>query len=241
MAGSRLLYRRLAATGRVGNPDEYFDPLTVIRRARQWQLIGPAADDFPARYLAAVRSTATGANGVCGLNVTWSHFRFLTRVAHAACAAHATEETVRSDEDAVAAWIPNRRYVHLRCRDTPRQALRWYLSLHRGPAGAEPDFQEVRWLESMIKSQEKGWHTHFFVHGIDAHEVVREDFLLDPTGTVEAIMRFLGLTSAVPAPPRPGADLTGQSGSEPSDVWLEPYLASRKRLSATVGVRSKRD
>jgi LPS sulfotransferase NodH len=243
-AGSRQLCRALDATDAVGNPEDYFDPLKVVPRSRAWDLLG-TGDGFPVRYLIAVRQAATGVNGVCSANLWWSHARWLIRMARAA--SNAGIDRPESDADAVAALFPNTRYLHVRARDTPRQALRWYAAQHPellDGSGAlspgritRPDFQEVRWLEALIDRQEQAWIKYFDVHGIVAHIVDYEQLVVQPDETVGTVLRSLGLNRLSAATWRP----TGDGGDDVQlDAWLGQYASVREKLQAKVGVRGDR-
>jgi LPS sulfotransferase NodH len=240
-AGGDQLSRALGSTGALGVPDDYFNPLRVPSLSRRWKVVG-SETQFPARYLTAARSAATGGNGVCSARLLWSHLRWLVRMARAASVSAGGASL--SDAEQAAAWFPNARYVYLRCEDTARQALRWYAALHGeerdarrqiGPgAGSTPDFQEIRWLEALIERHEHSWQSYFHLHGIGAEPVVLERFQLQPRETVEALLESLGLTARTSArfkPSRFGRLDAASAG------WMEPYLAVRPRLSATVGVR----
>ncbi len=241
-AGSWQLCRALGATGVAGAPGEYFSPQSVVARSRAWGLLGSEAR-FPAGYLDAVRAVATGDNGVCTVSVAWSHLRWLVRMARAALVA--TGGPSCSDAEAVAAWFPDARYVHLRCDDAARQALRWYAAMHPeagddggrpGPGGGPvPDFQEVRWLESMILRHDHSWESYFGVHGIVALPVEFEQLAERPVETVGDVLASLGLTPATPVAPEPFGDW-GRIGS--SEVWLDRYLEVREAMEATVGIRA---
>ena len=241
-AGGTQLCEALGATGAVGAPADYFNPLKAVSRSRAWKLLG-AEGQFPERYLARVRLAATGYNDVCCVGLTWPHLTWLVRMARAALVGN--DGASCTDAEAVAAWFPNVRYVHLRCRDTTRQALRWYASLHPellggGRSGGlghtpAPDFQEVRWLETLVLQHERSWQTYFHLHGIVPEMVEYEQFHERSDETVGAIIETLGLSV-----------LSGSARNRPSpdrhhasDLWPGQYLAVRDQLSATIGIRSE--
>jgi LPS sulfotransferase NodH len=246
-AGSQQFCNALDATDVVGRPDDYFDPMKVVGRSRSWDLLG-TGDEFPLRYLTAVREEATGANGVCSSNLWWSHARWLIRMARAASgASDATGVHPESDAAAVTALFPNTRYVHVRATDTVRQALRWYAALHpellaesQRPAPwrlTEPDFQEVRWIETLIDRQDEAWSRYFDIHGIIAETVEYEQFIDRPEEAVGVVLQSLGLTGSSPLTWRPA----GPAGDGPRlDAWLGRYESVRDQLNPSVGVRGDR-
>jgi LPS sulfotransferase NodH len=262
--GSDMLCRALQASGKVGNPSDYFDPLGVVTRSVKWQLLGPGQDhlprqperEFAARYLAAVTKAAMGRNGVLSVSLPWSHQRWLARFARAA-APDVPGDPTRSDADIIEEWYPRTRYLYLTSADTARQAGRWYLGRGVGPVApgraapsgpAEPngeahpgqpaDLQKVRWIETLIFRQEHAWETYLRVHEIDALRITCEDFAAHPEETVSGIIRWLGL---------PGSPVRRWDGerhlqylTRPAD-WLDDYAAARDRLSPSIGVCGRRD
>src|SRR6202050_5177037 len=233
-AGGTQLCQALGATGAVGAPADYFNPLKAVSRSRAWKLLG-AKGQFPERYLARVRLAATGYNDVCCLGLTWPHLTWLVRMARAALVGN--DGASCTDAEAVAAWFPNVRYVHLRCRDTTRQALRWYASLHPellggGRSGGlghtpAPDFQEVRWLETLVLQHERSWQTYFHLHGIVPEMVEYEQFHERSDETVGAIIETLGLSV-----------LSGAASNRPSPDQHGPPPCIRP-LAGTVFGRSR--
>jgi trehalose 2-sulfotransferase len=243
-SGSRLLCGALRATGRAGDPRDYFNPFEVVRRGESWGVLG-SEGDFAARYLAAVGRAATGDNGVLSVNLPWSHQRWLVRVARAALPGSSPAVT-RSDAEVLEAWYPRTRYLYLTSDDKARQAIDWYLGRPADPApvgggpqpGEPPDFQEVRWIESLISRQEQAWETYFQLHGIDVHRVRYETLLARPEETVAGIFQWLEL----PLPPSAGwADEIHQQRLAGPPGWMDDYLAERDWLSETIGVRQGRN
>lgn len=241
-----LLCGALRATGLAGDPRDYFNPFEVVRRSESWGVLG-SEGDFAARYLTAVGRAATGDNGVLSVNLPWSHQRWLVRVARAALPG-SPPVTTRSDAEVLEAWYPRTHYLYLTSEDKARQAIDWYLARLAGPApvggapqsGEAPDFQEVRWIESLISRQEQAWETYFQLHGIGVHRVRYETFLDRPGETVAGILRWLQLPSpatAEPIPPPVWADEIHQQRLAGPVDWMDDYLAERDWLSETIGVR----
>jgi LPS sulfotransferase NodH len=256
-SGSQVLCDALQASGLAGNPRDYFNPLGVVPRSVRWRLLGPGQEhlprqperEFAARYLAGVTEAATGPNGVLSVNLPWSHQRWLARFARAAAPGTAGDPT-RSDADIIESWYPRARYVYLTCADTAPQAGRWYLGRNVGPVAPGPgqpngeanpgrpaDFQQVRWIETLISRQERAWETYFLVHGIDPQRITCEEFLAHPQETVRGILEWLGV------PGSPAQQWDGEPSlqrlAEPVD-WLEDYAAARDRLSPAIGVYGER-
>jgi LPS sulfotransferase NodH len=256
--GSAMLCQALQASGKAGNPHDYFDPLGVVSRSVEWRLLGPGQDhlprqperEFAARYLNAVTKAAMGRNGVLSVNLPWSHQRWLTRFGRAA-APDVPGTPTRSDADIVETWFPGTRYLHLTCADTVRQAGRWYLGQDIGPVtpgpatpgglahpGQPADFQKVRWIEALIFRQEQAWESYFDLHAIDAHRIEYEEFLAHPQDTVRGILQWLGLPGA---PARRWRGEVHRRRAARHDDWLDEYAAARERLSPTIGVYRERD
>jgi LPS sulfotransferase NodH len=239
-AGSQLLCRMLRATELVGHPRDYFNPLEVVRRSQEWGLFD-SGEDFAPRYLDAVAESAMGDNNVLSVNLPWSHQRWLSRFAREASPDPAAASP-RSDAEVIAAWYPRTRYLYLTRADKARQAASWYLGRQSGSAlvgGAErpghpPDFQEVRWIETLIARQEKAWESYFQLHAIGAHRIEYEALLERPEETVAEILGWLRLPDS-PARAWSG-EVHRQRQAEPA-AWLPDYLAQREQLSTIIGVR----
>jgi LPS sulfotransferase NodH len=240
MAGSLQLCNALGATGAMPTPQRYFNPPQVKMRSHSWQ-VSRLEGKFPVRFLTAVGAAGMDDNGLFAACLHWSHLRWVVRIAREALASTDDDEP-RSDAGVLDQWFPHPRYVHIYCSDTARQALRWYSVLHdarRAGAAArvqEPDFQEVRWLETLIERHNRGWSAYFRIHAIDALMIEFEEFRAQPQATTAGIVSALGLTaSSTPtASPWPDTPVEGRS-----ELWLDRYLKMRNRLSRTVGVRRK--
>jgi LPS sulfotransferase NodH len=234
-AGAGRLAKLLDATGKVGEPIACFDPLTAPAFGREWSVL--AGDDWAKRYLMAARDAATR-GGICSVRLNWPHIRWLVSLARAGL--RAADDDPRSDAELIAAWFPNGRYLHLHCDDTARQAWRWYLARHPevpGPNAAQPspDFQEVRWLETVVTRHYRAWETFFVVHGISAHALERDDLFSSPGPAIAEVLSWMGLSATrarLPNTVPPGPQ------ERRADAWAEPYRATRRRLSGVVGVRS---
>ncbi len=191
------------------------------------------APDWIPRYLRGVRKAATQ-NEVCWVNVLWSHFRWLVRAARMA-ESH-DPDTAQVDPEILNHWFPNLRCVYLGAEDRQRQALRWYsaqnwrrLSLN---GQGTPDFQEVRWLESLIELQNRSWHTYFELHGIHPETVTYEGFRSDPRSTVDETRRRVG---DVGVPPGRQVDIPPSPHDAWAEVWVDAYRSARPRTRSAVG------
>jgi LPS sulfotransferase NodH len=232
-SGSGRFYGALRATGAVGDTREYFNPLRVMIRSREWGLSG-AGGDFMPRYLRAVVSTATGPNRALSIGLPWSHQRWLVRVARSALSPAADEAP--SDAEVIEAWYPRSRYVYLVSGDPVTQAVNWYAQQF---GGRVPDLQEVRWRETLIRHQENAWEMFFMVHGITPYRVEFRQFRQHPDQTTAEILDWLGVTATARrgqndelglGPPQPRA-------SQRAD-WLDGYLEARESLQEVIGLRT---
>jgi LPS sulfotransferase NodH len=239
MAGNLQLCTALGETGAVATPQRYFNPMMVNMRSRRWE-VSRLEGKFPFRFLTAVRAVGTDDNGVFAASIHWSHMRWLVRIAREALAS-SDEDEPRSDAGVLDEWFPHASYVHTYCDDTARQALRWYSSRRagrqgRGALALKPDFQEVRWLETLIERHNRGWSAYFRIHGIEAQMIEYEAFRAQPHATAAGIVETLGLTARSSAT----ADLLPATAiDERSELWIDQYLTERKRLSRSLGVRRK--
>jgi len=216
-------------------PEAYFDPQTVAERSRAWRLLG-SDGQFPARYLTAVAAGQRRDRVWC-TSVMWSHLRWLVGMARAALPA---SDHDRPDAELVAAWFPDTSYVRIRCADHAGQALRFYARLHPAAAAgasatAVPDFEEVRWLETVLVRQERAWDAFFSAPGLTVTTVDFGHFLRDPEECVQDVTAFLGLSPAPPTGPPAPARSTGTFDRR----WRDRYRAVRDELPATPGIRAQ--
>lgn len=239
-AGGLFLSEALRATQRVGDPREYFHPTELLRRANRWGVL-TTKGEFGRRYLTEVGEVARGQNGVLAVSLPWSHQRWLTRIARASLPEDPERPPLR-DAEVLEAWYPNGRYLYLTRMDKAQQAASWYRKRPFGgalvggrPSSAdEPDFQEIRWIETLIGRQERAWEAYFKVHGIQPHRVSYEALADNPEETVTGVLDWLGL------PPMPGrvwlSRIRPQRTVQPAG-WLPDYHEQRAQLNQTIGVR----
>lgn len=217
----------------------WFDPLRIPFNGRRLGLsLGDA--NWEGRYLDEVRDRATQ-DGTCSYAVTWPSQRWLEQVARDAWRSRSNGADTAGSAG-LDAWFPNRTYVWVRSKDLRTQAIRWYLAQHTdetdgGEPGGEwqPDFQEVRWLESLIARHERAWSTFFAIHGIEVVTVLYEEALTHPVETVAALLDRLGVTAATTIS---GSEVAPAPEESAAEAWLAPYRRVRSRLSSTVGVRA---
>lgn len=218
-------------------PVRCFDPFRVPGLGRKWSVqIG--GDRWLARYVDAATHAST-ANGVCTIHVNWTDMTWLMGLGRQG------EDDRRSDADIFASLLPDPHYMFVDRDDPPRQALEWYLTRHSeigGPrsAGAPPpDFQEVRWLETLVRGQAQAWNAYFRIHELSPHLVRPADVRSRPDVTVRTALENLGLEY------RPSQH--NQAGFEPEqqvepriEAWFGAYSGVRRGLNGAVGVRTSR-
>jgi LPS sulfotransferase NodH len=228
-AGGWQLAHALAATGCMASPDDYFNPMQVNKRARALWLGGPASG-FGARYLAGMRAAATNEDGVFSARLFWPQTRWLARMAREGLDTLG-DVTTGNDADVIARWFPHARYLHLVAGDRARQALRWYATINRG--ATSPNFQQVRWLETLIGRHDRSWITYFRVHGIAVETVRYEDLQARPHEALSALVASLGLSGlAVTGDEVPVASRLDRR----ADEWFAEYRALRPQLGSRFAV-----
>jgi LPS sulfotransferase NodH len=245
-SGSRKLAQVLRRSGAMRPPRAWFDPVAVPLRSRQLGLsIGDPA--WSRRYLEAVRARATLA-GTCSLLVMWTHLRWMVHIARSAPDGP-PDGHPQLDTDVVAAWFPQPQYVWLRSRETGSQALRWYLSRRPDMLESSPmhessqkyegrptaDWQEVRWLETMLERYDRGWNTFFTIHGVQPTTVFYEDLRERTPESATAVLDDLGMEGNEPTD---GPVFAEGRVDALADRLADEYRRARSRLCATVGVRA---
>jgi LPS sulfotransferase NodH len=195
-SGSTLLCDLLTATGVAGRPEEYFQLLPVVGRARHpREYLGPVwageieailgerspVDDEPTQleqrgvatfpeYLERVREAATTPNGVFGAKVMWGYFPGL--VWHLAGDGADVDDAPALLE----AQFPGLRYVHVTRRDTERQAMSLWRALQTWTWRADQVPRTARsivfcrraieYLAASLEADNEAWRAWYDRNGI---------------------------------------------------------------------------
>ena len=232
--GSTLLCSGLTQTGSVGRPDEYISISVHRRLAAEWGY-PPSYEPATTRVAQAMERTTT-ANGFFALQAHWFDFALLLRTI--------LNTAGHSDlPDHVDRLLVSPRYVHLSRRDTAAQALSYYRAIYTGVAqvhaeapsnegggGPEPVlYEQVKWLENLLIDWDAQWQAYFARCDIRPLEIFYEDLAAAYGPTVERVLDFLDLTSALPM-----RNLGAPYRKIPSD-WtnrhLDEYRTARARLA----------
>lgn len=234
--GSTLLARWLAATGRVGDPKEYLNPMqlrdwearlapTALGRLAHRALVGPLVNltgrgRWPdARLRAAldrVRARRTS-GGWFGLKL---HAHHRERWFDAA------------GRDAVA-WLDASRWILLERDDEVAQAVSWARALRSGRWASHqralaPDVYDRAAIDARIaaiRAARASWARFFDAHAIVPLRVGYESLVADPAGTVGAVLRFLDVDEPVALGPPPLA----RQADATSAAWIARYRAEGGR------------
>ncbi len=200
---------------------------------------------FHPRYLNAVTKAGIGRNGVLSVNLPWSHQRWLVRFARTAAPDVVGTPTPVRRPGARSTAIPGTRYLYVTSTDVAWQAARWYLGRIRArdarrcaAARPPPDFQEIRWIETLISRQEQAWECYFEVHGIDAHRIEYEALAGRPGGDGAGNSRLAGTARFTRAKMERKA---ARRAAYPKR-WngCPATWPQRDRLSAAIGIRQER-
>lgn len=126
------------------------------------------------------------------------------------------------------------RFVYLYRRDVAAQAVSWARAEQtqiwhdsgdgeQNPA-REPayKFDEIHGYARLIDAHNEAWDRWFLNQGIRPHRVVYEDLDGDPVGTVQRVLRFLGL--GLPQGQRIAAS-NRRMADRVSALWTERYRA----------------
>lgn len=187
-SGSTYLCRLLAATGRLGNPDEYYNRQSKAERMRAMGVAGECE-----YFQALLRRTST-ANAVCGIKLETAALAELQR------ALGPIFDLLRV------------KYIWLRRRDTLRQAISLYRATEtdvwRRPVGEPPpsncppfDAERILVHRETIAAANTHWRRWFAEQAIEPLCIWYEDLAARPRETVAEICRFLDVdTSNLPAP-----------------------------------------
>jgi LPS sulfotransferase NodH/outer membrane protein assembly factor BamB/orotate phosphoribosyltransferase len=230
--GSTPLAQALAATGRAGRPDEYFDPHREIED--RWIARLNIRDD--GEYLDRVIAAATTPNGICGLKVYWHQLDCFRSKTSAAFKQTIARSPGTPPAGLMRARFGEMRHLWLRRRDKVAQAIsccrEGQTGLQRSAdAAARPerpthvdfDFNAIDRLVEECAQFDRDWETHFRQHGLKPLVVTYEDFVANDVATLREVLAFLGLP---PQPPVARARLERRPDAE-SLAWAAQYRAMK--------------
>jgi LPS sulfotransferase NodH len=228
-SGSWLLGEGLTATARAGNPREWFNIQEEQQQRALWR--SDHNSDLSLRtYLRLVRSKSTTSNGVSGIKLHYYQFADLPRKLGLP-ESPASELMMR--------LFPGAKYIWLRRRDKARQAISLYIALSTNEwwaiAGIPPEKREgstgnlaldprtIARLERVLEQNEVNWQSFFQENGITPLVIHYEDLASEYTGTITAVLKWLGIADA-DAIATPSPRLQRQSDAR-SEEWLARYTA----------------
>ncbi len=216
--GSGLLTRGLASTGLVGTPAEYFNPVNITTLCTRWGL----PEDMSI-YAPFLRTHRTDANGVFGVKVHWDQLEAANRRA--------------GDPEAIFAFAPGARFVHISRRDADAQAVSLWVALltdawHRerdepAPRTRVPyDYGEIERLRALMLRHEAAWVGFFAAHRLQPVEVVYEDLIADYEGELRRVVGALRPGVAVAEIPPP---IGVSQSNEHTRALVERFRRDRER------------
>jgi LPS sulfotransferase NodH len=228
-SGSGMLCRGLAATGIGGAPAEYFSVNQRVPLSARWQT-GPSLE----AYTAALLARRSSAEGVFGTKLHWDQFDRLRAELRGSPAGPPGDARAAT---ALAALLPNVRYVHLARLDVDRQAVSLWTALNRNVwavrQGSEPhaqappvayDFEAIEHCRQFLAHGELSWDRFFRAAGIVPIAVTYEELVADFAPTVQRVLDALLGDAARTAAPVPPPDSIRQSDTR-SDELLARYRA----------------
>ncbi len=240
--GSYLLCNLLESTGVAGRPTEYL--LAGYRKFWTEQWGTSTYREYHERVLCA----GTTPNGVFGTKVHGAQLLEFLRLATGQARMRAEDRPA-----VVASWFPDPTYIWSRRRDPVAQSVSWAKARQTNlwwdtdeppapplgvprPDALRFDFGLIERSMYSLVEWDGVWRTYFDATGIDPLIVWYEDMLGDYRGTVDRVMRALGVrpehaVDAVSPGFRRQADRTSQA-------WVSRFkrLESAKRESTLAGL-----
>jgi LPS sulfotransferase NodH len=210
----------MAATGVLGDPDEFFNPRGPIP---MWLRQYPAPT--MRAYIHTLRQERASPNGVFSVKTT-----FLDLVP-------------TLDAGLVTDFLGRTDFIYLTRRDLIAQAISAYLAEGSGvwhrdqsgdvyrPSGAEssdPPFDELRILQKLDEFvvMQQQWERTFALYSIDPLRLTYEDFVADASAVVRRIASYLGVewSGAVSL----DSAVTAKLGNEQSATWAALIRANHR-------------
>ena len=189
--GSGLLCRALSATGVVGVPLEYFNPVTRATLSQRWgcgRALGGYVDALHSRR---------APEGLFATKVHWDQLALIRAEAQAGTHDRFVYETA---DDLLDRLFPQARFVRIVRQDLDRQAVSYWRALHSNvwsvgngePAGGverEPryDYGGIDGCRREVEQGELCWDRLLRAHGKDALVVTYEELDANFTQTVKRV------------------------------------------------------
>jgi trehalose 2-sulfotransferase len=212
--GSTMLARALQSTGKLGHPQEYFNPQAIETDSGQ---------TYPKAVIAQIAEIArrgTSDNGIYGLKIFCDQFDALGGFDWAS-------------------RLPNLQFIHLERRDTLLQAISWVRATQSvqwtsgQPQRGQLMYDEPAILGALTRfSYDRARWTMFFArNGIVPLNLVYEDMIDDLSRAVQAIAHMFGLDEVCDLQIGNGAEQLAIQRDEMSQEWRNQFLASRRNRS----------
>jgi LPS sulfotransferase NodH len=203
-AGTVLLCRLLAATGRLGKPAEYFHRADRARALR----------DDPGAELARLAARAATPNGIYGIKLFSAHFDLVARTPW-------TE------------GLPDLAFVHVRRRDLLGQAVSLARAIQTrqykatDEAAGEPSYDAALIADCLARTAygQARWECWFARNAIDVLRLDYEDLVADPAAAVAAVARRVGVDDAPPVDA--GAIALRVQRDSLTEDWRRRFVAER--------------
>lgn len=229
-SGSTLLGETMHAVGGLGCPIEYFHCGFQPHLMQLWQ-----APDFDS-YVSAVYRHRTDPSGTLGVKLFWRDIEELSARFH-------PEEPDSNSRihTMLCDLFPNPRFIYLYRSDRLRQAISLAKATQTGvfrkipglpgPASQRDfvyDYDQILKLMALGEHCDTRWRALFRAVGIEVLEVRYEDMVADFPGTVNLLLRQLGMEKPVVGSPRlqPQADRLSEDF-----MWrfLSEHVADKRR------------
>lgn len=234
-SGSTLLAEGLAATNEAGDPQEWFNPVTMfplgaaegvprislrghagrtvrrLRRDPRWWINHRFTRRSIEQYLDVMGRDATTDDGILAFKVQWNQY-------HPVVLRHGFDATY---------WGTDVQWVRTRRRDQVRQAVSlvravqtdMWTARHQARGTPTYDARRIAAQVASIGRDESAWDAHFDSIGVTPLTVDYEQLDADYEGTMATVLTYLGIDA--PVPPR---QLTRQ-GDALNDEWVARFRA----------------
>ncbi len=249
-SGSTLLVESLRATGRAGEPQEFFQYLPSTGMApqpRDWfaaagdesilELLDPPDPGTPetatpVAWREHIRSSGRTPNGVWGGKLMWNQSVLLQE--RAALLPDRTGECLRTAIRDVIGSEPV--YVHVYRPDVVSQAVSFWRAAQTQVWQGHPEDPErdsravyhsgaIAHLVKNLRAQEESWRAWFAEEDIKPIEVAYPVLWRNLTATVAHVLEALGQDRALAPPP-----MLERQANQRSDEWVDRYREEASRL-----------
>lgn len=240
-SGSTLLAEGMLATGCMGNPVEYFNPVHGEPLTVRWDV--PTLQE----YLTTLVQKRTDRSGAFSLKTHWAQLDVFYQHYLAERGEQTLLEAMQNDPAEahrqrrafLDSFFPNITYIHIIRVNRIRQAVSWWVGSQTGrwadfaqePEQSEQqlpyDFHAIRAYHDALTVADAHWTDFFRINNIRPRTIVYEDFA---TNYKQTLLGLIDAAGSAPAPDIAKPRLR-QQANRSSEIYVEQFTKDLESLA----------